>query len=100
MKSIKEHMLNEVRKPDGPIEGATVYDYYNEPWVVIDYCLIRERNKLQRLLKEYDTGSFGDEYRQGAYDAEEYAVAVHNADDERETAVFVWSPDGIWPEKR
>lgn len=90
-------MLNEVRKSDGPVEGITAYDYNDEPWVVIDYCKVSETSKLKKLMRNFDTGVFAEQYKAGMYDGEEYAVAAHNRDDERETAMFIWSPDSLWP---
>ena len=58
MKSIKEHMLNEVRKSDEPVIGNIAYDYYDEPWVIIDYCKVSETSKLKKLMRDFDTGSF------------------------------------------
>lgn len=100
MKSIKEHMLNEVRKSDEPAIGNIAYDYYNDPWVIIDFCKVNETPYLKKLMRDYDTGTFYDEWNDGLYDGEAYAVAAHNKDDKRDTALWVWGPEGLWPEKR
>lgn len=100
MRSIKEYMLNEARKSNEPVIGNIAYDYNDDPWVVIDYCKVSETSKLKKLMREFDTGVFADDYKAGAYDGEAYAVAAYNRDDEREFALWIWSPDGLWPEKR
>lgn len=103
MKSIKESLLaslNEVRKSDEPAIGDIAYDYYNDPWVIIDFCKVNETPYLKKLMRDYDTGSFYDDYSAGAYDGEAYAVAAHNKDDKRDTALWLWGPEGLWSEKR
>lgn len=102
MKSIKESLLaslNETRKSDEPVIGNIAYDYYDEPWVIIDYCKVSETSKLKKLMRNFDTGSFADDYNAGTYDGEAYAVAAHNKDDERDVALWLWGPEGLRPEK-
>lgn len=104
MKSIKESLLvalNESYKIDEPMIGSTAYDYNNDPWVIIDFCLVKEKGKVRKLIKEYDMfGEYKDNYKDGMYSEDSYAVAARNRDDEREVGLFDWNPSDLWFEKR
>ena len=44
-----------------PIIGKTAYDYYGEPWEIIDFCKLDDNGNLQKLIKKYDSnGAFKD----------------------------------------
>lgn len=80
-----------------PIIGEVAYDYYEEPWEIIDFCKINDNQKLTKLIKKYDHyGSFTDfldEFDPKEYNVE-YAVAAEKID-EPEYTIFVWGYDGL-----
>lgn len=96
MKSIKDTLneaLNESKNPV-PSKGMSAVDYNGDPWRVIDFCQVKDKAKLKKLMHEYDTGSLADELEY--YDADNYVVAAVNADDDRDVAMFLWDPSGLW----
>lgn len=97
MKQFKDMLneaLNEAKDPV-PAAGMKVNDYNGDPWEVIDFCQVKDKSKLRSLMREYDTGALADEIDD--YDANSYVVAAVNADDERDVAMFLWDPSGLWP---
>jgi CRISPR/Cas system-associated protein Cas7 (RAMP superfamily) len=96
MKSIKDTLneaLNESKNPV-PSKGMAAVDYNGDPWEVIDFCQVKDKSKLKKLMREYDTGSLADELEY--YDDDNYVVAAVNADDDRDVAMFLWDPSGLW----
>ena len=102
MKTLKENLIIALNKsgPDTPKIGAEVYDSNNEKWTVIDFCKIHEKAKLRKLMHEFDAGTFAEEYNDGMYGYDDFVVAAHLTDDERETALWIWAPSGLWIKKR
>ena len=80
-----------------PIIGKTAYDYYGEPWEIIDFCKLDDNGNLQKLIKKYDSNGafkdFMDEFSPEEYNLE-YAVAAE-AIDTPEYTIFVWGYDGL-----
>ena len=83
---------------DDPIIGELSYDYYGEPWEIIDFCDINDKQKLNKLIRKYDNNGvfkdFFNEYDPNDYEPIKYAVAAE-AIDTTEYTIFVWGYDGL-----
>lgn len=82
---------------EDPIIGKTAYDYYEEPWKIIDFCKLDDHENLQKLIKKYDSNGafkdFMDEFSPEEYNLE-YAVAA-KAINTAEYTIFIWGYDGL-----
>ena len=79
----------------------TVKDYNDNEWIVIDVFDVNKSSEddYKKFLKEYDgTGSQKDmrpELKDVKDDGYDYVVACHNADDERDVAVWCYGDGGV-----
>ena len=81
-----------------PVIGKTAWDYNGEPWEIIDFCDINDKQELNKLIRKYDnTGVFKDfldEFDPNDYETIEYAVAVESINT-AEYTIFIWGYDGL-----
>lgn len=81
----------ENRTPD---EFNVGYDYAGNKWEICDYCQLKDEDVLEDFLRKYDTGACEDVIDE--YEPDDYAVVAKR---EKEYAVFIWTPEGLWYEK-
>lgn len=96
MKTITKYLQEGLKSNEIPKVGQIAVDYSGFKWEIIDFAQKRDKAKLKSLLDEYDTGSCAEIIDD--YDEDDYFVAAVMCDDERDFAVFLWAPEGLWYE--
>ena len=110
MKNLKDIILEKLiinkntdavshNKIKDPVVGETAWDYNGEAWEILDFCLLNNKQELDKLLKKYDMfGTFKDwldEFVPNDVDDENtLAVAAQEKSSGVET-VWIWGSGGI-----
>ena len=96
---INKHSKVKNNKLKDPIIGKTAWDYNGEPWEIIDFCDINNKQELNKLIRKYDnTGTFNEflnEYDPNDYETITYAVAVESIYAGEYTCIFIWGYYGV-----
>lgn len=106
---IKEYLSTKVAKPIDkqlptdmmPEKGATAFDWNDEAWIIDDYCYVKDKEKLNNLLRKYDeSGVVEDGIDGDEFDDDDIIVGVLQKDSNHMSSIhgiraaFLWSQDG------